>query len=125
MLGPNGARFLCDAIYLFIFACFHKFLSIYPVCKQNYFLQYNNSQLDVSWLNEFTVPSLEADQRILDTSLMVFGHVLMHVWIVLPDVALSAAVRNRPEAKWRGIGIWTLELQGQKEGEPKREIPIV
>lgn len=42
---------------------------------------------------------------------MVFGHVLMHIWIVLPDVALGAAVRNSPEAKRRGIRVWTLELQ--------------
>lgn len=72
----------------------------------------------MSWLDKFTVPSFEADQRILDASLMVFDHVLMHIWIVLPDVALGAAVRNSPEAKRRGIGVRTLELQG---GEQKRD----
>lgn len=68
----------------------------------------------MSWLDKFTVPSLEADQRVHDASLMVFGHVLMHIWVVLPDVALGAAVRNRPEAEWRGIGVRTLELRGDK-----------
>lgn len=61
--------------------------------------------------DRFTVPGLEADQRILDTTLMVFGHVLMHIWIVLPDVALGAAIRNSPEAKRRGVRVGTLELQ--------------
>ncbi len=97
------------------------FLSIYPVCKQNYPLRHNKCQLDVSRLGRFTVPSLEADQRILDATLMVFGHVLMHIWIVLSDVALSAAVRNRPEAKRRRIGVRTLELQGENEGEQERQ----
>lgn len=71
----------------------------------------------MSWFDKFAVPSLEADQRILDATLMVFGHVLMHIRIVFPDVALGAAVWNRPEAKRRGIGVWTLELQG---GERER-----
>lgn len=53
---------------------------------------------------------------------MVFGHVLMHIWIVLPDVALGAAIRNRPEAKWGGVGVWALELQGEKEGKEERQI---
>lgn len=66
--------------------------------------------------DKFTVPSLEADQRILDAVLVVLGHVLMHIWVVLPDVALGAAVRNRPEAKGRGVGVRTLELQ-EGEGE--------
>lgn len=76
----------------------------------------------MSWVDKFTVPSLEADQRIHNTSLMVFSHVLMHIRVVLPDVALGAAVGNRPEAKRRRIGVWTLELQGEKEGEQNRDI---
>lgn len=62
-----------------------------------------------------TVPGLEADQCVLDTSLMVFGHVLMHVGVVLSDVALSAAVGNSPKSEWRRVGVWTLELQGWDE----------
>lgn len=81
----------------------------------------NKFQLDVSWLDKFTLPSLEADQRILDAGLVVFGHVLVHIGVVLPDVALSAAVGNRPKAKWRGIGVRTLELQGEKQGKQTRE----
>lgn len=46
---------------------------------------------------------------------MVFGHVLMHVGVVLSDVALSAAVGNSPKSEWRGVGVWTLELQGWDE----------
>lgn len=46
---------------------------------------------------------------------MVFGHVLMHVGVVLSDVALSAAVGNRPKSERRGVGVWTLELQGWDE----------
>lgn len=70
--------------------------------------------------DRFTVPGLEADQRILDTTLMVFGHVLMHIWIVLPDVALGAAIRNSPEAKRRGIRVGTLELQREYKTEMGR-----
>lgn len=120
MLGPMGPIF-CVKHCLFFCVCFHVFLSICPVCKQNHPLRYNNSQADVSWVDKFTVPSLEADQRIHNTSLMVFSHVLMHIRVVLPDVALCAAVRNRPEAKWRRIGVWTLELQGEREGEQNRD----
>lgn len=74
----------------------------------------------MSWFGKFTVPSLEADQRILDATLMVFGHVLMHIRIVLSDVALGAAVRNRPEAKRGGIGVWTLELGREEENKRAR-----
>lgn len=120
MLGPMGPVF-CVKHCLFFCVCFHVFLSVCPVCKQNHPLRYNNSQADVSWADKFTVPSLEADQRIHNTSLMVFSHVLMHIRVVLPDVALGAAVGNRPEAKRRRIGVWTLELQGEKEGEQNRD----
>lgn len=75
----------------------------------------------MSWLDKFTVPSLEADQRILDSTLMVFGHVLMHIWIVLSDVALCTAVGNRPKAKRRGIRVRTLELEGERERARQRE----
>jgi len=69
-----------------------------------------------SQLDAFTVPGLEGDQRVHDAGLMVFGHVLMHVRVVLLDVALGAAVGDRPEAKWRRIGVRTLELQWEKYG---------
>ena len=52
---------------------------------------------------------------------MVFGHVLMHIWVVLPDVALGAAVRNSPKAKGRRIRVRTLELQKEKEEKQKRD----
>lgn len=112
--SPWGWDCVMKCLFLFVFTCF---LSIHAVCKQNHPLRYNKSQLDVNCLDKFTVPSLEADQRILDSSLMVFGHVLMHIWIVLPDVTLCAAVGNRPKAKWRGVRVWTLELEGETERE--------
>lgn len=68
-------------------------------------------------LDRFTVPGLEADQRVLDTRLVVFGHVLMHIGVVLSDVALRAAVGNGPESEWRGVGVRTLELQGEERNE--------
>lgn len=61
------------------------------------------------------VPGLEADQRVLDTSLVVFGHVLMHVGVVLSDVSLRAAVGDSPESEGGGVGVGTLELQGRDE----------
>ena len=79
-----------------------------------------NSQHEVSWLDKFTLPCLEADQCILYSSLMVFSHILMHIWVVLPDVAFSAAVGNRPETKRRRIGVWALELQEEKLLEEKK-----
>ncbi|TNN75905.1 hypothetical protein EYF80_013875 [Liparis tanakae] len=69
-----------------------------------------------SKLDKFTVPGLEGDQRVHDAGLMVLGHVLMHVRVVLPDVALGAAVGDRPEAKRRRVGVRTLELQREKHG---------
>lgn len=78
----------------------------------------------MSWFDKFAVPSLEADQRILDATLMVFGHVLMHIWVVLPDVALGAAIRNSPEAKRRGIGVRTLELQRDRGAKKEQNIAI-
>lgn len=47
------------------------------------------------------IPCLEADKCILDASLVVFDHVLVHVWIVLPDVPLGAAIWDRAKTKWR------------------------
>lgn len=46
---------------------------------------------------------------------MVLGHVLMHVGVVLSDIALGAAVGNSPKSEWRRVGVWTLELQGWDE----------
>lgn len=74
---------------------------------------YKEYELDAS--GEYVVPGLEADQRIMDAGLVVLGHVLVHVWVVLPDVALGAAVRDRPEAEGRGIRVGTLELQSQAQ----------
>lgn len=74
---------------------------------------YERFERDAS--GEYVVPGLEADQRILDATLVVLGHVLMHVRVVLPDVAFGAAVRDRPEAEGRGIGVGTLELHSKAQ----------
>ena len=58
------------------------------------------------------VPGLQADQGVLHPRLVVLGHVLVHVRVVLPDVALRAAVRDRPEAEGRRVGVGALELWG-------------
>lgn len=68
----------------------------------------------MSRFDKFTVPGLQGDQCIHDPRLMVLGHVLMHVGVVLPDVALRAAVGDRPEAERRGVRVRTLELEGKK-----------
>lgn len=64
---------------------------------------------------ECIVPGFEADECVRDTGLVVLGHVLMHVGVVLPDVALGAAVRDRPETEGRGVGVGTLELQSKAQ----------
>lgn len=52
---------------------------------------------------------------------MVFGHVLMHVGVVLSDIALRAAVGNSPKSEWRRVGVWTLELRGWDEKKTSLE----
>lgn len=61
------------------------------------------------------VPCLKADQCILDARLVVFDHVLVHVWVVLPDVPLSAAIWDCTETKRRREGIRALELEKQEK----------
>lgn len=84
-------------------------------CLYKESLQYVYERFERDASGEYVVPGLEADQRILDTTLVVLGHVLMHVRVVLPDVALGAAVRDRPEAEGRGIGVGTLELHSEAQ----------
>lgn len=55
---------------------------------------------------------------------MVLGHVLMHVWVVLPDVALCAAVRNSSKAERRGVRVWTLKLEVKERKENKRKVKV-
>lgn len=88
-----------------------KFIS----CLQMESLQHIYKEYELDASGEYVVPGLEGDQRILDAGLVVLGHVLVHVWVVLPDVALGAAVRDRPEAEGRGIRVGTLELQSQAQ----------
>lgn len=89
-------------------------------------LQCTEKRVECDTSGECVVPGLEADQRILDATLVVLGHVLMHVWVVLPDVALGAAVRDRPEAEGRGIGVGTLELHSEaQKKEPQMDFKDV
>lgn len=61
------------------------------------------------------VPRLKADQCVLDARLVVFDHILVHVWVVLPDVPLSAAIWDCPKTKGWREGIWALELKIQEK----------
>lgn len=42
---------------------------------------------------------------------MVLDHVLVHGRVVLPDVPLRGAVRDRPEAERRRVSVRVLELR--------------
>lgn len=95
---------------------FHVSLSLLAVYKWTPSSIHIEREYGVDASGEYFVPGLQADQRILDAALVVLGHVLVHVRVVLPDVALRAAVRDRPKAEGRGIGVGTLELQSQARG---------
>lgn len=55
-------------------------------------------------------PGFQANQCIRHSRLMVFHHVLVHVWIILTDIPLRAAVRDRPESEGWRVGVRALEL---------------
>lgn len=62
------------------------------------------------------IPSLQADQRVVHPGLMVLHHVLVHVRVILTDIPLCAAIRNRSKAERRGVGVGTLKLQKSTTG---------
>ena len=44
-------------------------------------------------------------------------NVAVHLWVVVPDVPLCAAVRDRPEAERRGEVVGPLELRRGRGGD--------
>lgn len=57
------------------------------------------------------LPWFEANESILDPSLVVFHHVLVHFRVVLPDVSFSGSIRNSSEAERRRVRIRVLKLR--------------
>ena len=62
-----------------------------------------------------SLPCFQADQGVLDSLLVKFGHVLVHVGVVVPDVSLRTAIGHRAKSKGRGIVVRSLKLQRQRE----------
>ncbi len=65
------------------------------------------------------LPCFKADECILDSSLMILHHVLVHGGIVLPDVPLRGSVWNRPEAERRRVRVRILKLKSRRTMEGK------
>lgn len=67
------------------------------------------------------LPCFEADQSVLDSRLMVLDHVLVHSRVVLADVPLRGAVRDRAEAEGGRVSVRVLELRcGRDKGRDER-----
>ena len=62
-------------------------------------------------------PCLQALQGVVDIALVELHHVAVHLWVVVPDVPLCAAVRDRPEAERRGEVVGPLELRRGRGGD--------
>lgn len=67
-----------------------------------------------------SLPCFQANQGVLDSLLVKFGHVLVHVGVVVPDVSLRTAVGHRAKSKGRGIVVRSLKLQRDRERESRR-----
>lgn len=61
------------------------------------------------------LPCFEADKCILDSSLMIFHHVLVHGGVVLPDVSLCGSIWNCPEAERRRVCVRVLKLKKRRK----------
>lgn len=61
------------------------------------------------------LPCFEADKCILDSSLMIFHHVLVHGGVVLPDVSLCGSIWNCPEAERRRVRVRVLKLKKRRK----------
>lgn len=55
-------------------------------------------------------PGLQVDDGVLHRLLVVFAHVLVHVWVVGADVFLRAAVGHRAKLQRRVLLLGMLEL---------------
>lgn len=63
-----------------------------------------------------SVPGFQAFQSFFHPLLVVLYHVCVHVDVVAADVPLRAPVWDGPEAEWRIMLMWFLELRGDTEG---------
>lgn len=61
------------------------------------------------------LPGFEAVEGVLHPLLVVFDHVGVHLRIVAPNVALSAAVWDGPEAEWGVLLLRLLKLLKVKQ----------
>lgn len=68
-----------------------------------------------------SLPCFQADQGVLDSLLVKFGHVLVHVGVVVPDVSLRTAIGHRAKSKGRGIVVRSLKLQRQRESRRRKK----
>lgn len=70
------------------------------------------------------LPSFQADQGILHSPLVEFGHVLVHIGVVVTNIPLCTSIGYCPKSeRWR-IVMRSLELEGAVrggKGERKRE----
>lgn len=73
-----------------------------------------------------SLPCFQADQGVLYSLLIKFGHVLMHVGVVVPNVSLRTAVGHRAESKGRGVVVRSLKLKRDRRGgEGEEESAII
>lgn len=62
-----------------------------------------------------SLPGFQAFQSFFHPLLVVLHHVRVHVDVVAADVPLRAPVWDGPEAEWRVVLVWFLELREDTE----------
>ena len=70
------------------------------------------------------LPSFQADQGILYAPLVEFGHVLVHIGVVVTNIPFCTSIGYCPKSERRRIVMRSLELEGEVrggKGERKRE----
>lgn len=60
-----------------------------------------------------SLPRFQADQGVLYAPLVEFGHVLVHIWIVVTDISLCTPIGYCPKSERRGIVMRSLKLEGE------------
>lgn len=71
-----------------------------------------------------SLPCFQADQGVLYSPLVEFGHVLVHIGVVVTDIPLCTPIGYCPESERRGIVMRSLKLEEGSRGgrdEKKRE----
>lgn len=68
-----------------------------------------------------SLPCFQADQGVLYSPLVEFGHVLVHIGVVVTDIPLCTPIGHCPKSERRGIVMRSLKLEGVLgEGRMKR-----